>query len=308
MRRSPAKQMKGDTVMRTRHRPNRVVSVVAGLAAVMLTVGIASAAIPDANGVIKSCYSKSGGALRVSDTGTCKSTEVALSWNAVGPAGLTWRGEWASGSSYAVRDAVAYQGSSYIAIFANQGSTPPNSNWMLLAAKGDKGDTGAAGATGATGPTGPQGPAGPTGPQGPAGPTGPQGPAGAAGSSVRIAFQGIHGFAGPDFEKITSTTVPAGTYALYARADLTGTFINGSGQWSLACELRNGSTAVGSASYEMATAEQDALTHVTLNPMGSITVSGDTEIALWCRNGGSQFGGLGTYGADIMVIKVGGTF
>ena len=147
--------------------------LVAAAVAIAAAVGIAKAAIPDSNGVIRACYTKNGGALRVSDTGACKSTEVALSWNEVGPAGLTWKGEWASGSSYQVRDAVLYQGSSYIALFANQGSAPPSSNWMLLAAKGDKGDTGT---TGAAGPAGPQGPTGATGPTGPAGPAGPAGP------------------------------------------------------------------------------------------------------------------------------------
>lgn len=147
--------------------------VVAAAVVIAAAVGIAKAAIPDGNGVIRACYSKNGGALRVSDTGDCKSTELSLSWSQIGPAGLTWRGEWASGSSYQVRDAVLYQGSSYIALFANQGSAPPSSNWMLLAAKGEKGD---AGTTGATGPAGPQGPSGATGPTGPAGPAGPAGP------------------------------------------------------------------------------------------------------------------------------------
>ena len=152
---------------------SRGIALLLGGVALIAAVGIVEAAIPDSKGVIHACYARSGGSLRVSDAGTCKSTEVALDWNNVGPAGLTWRGEWASGTFYNVRDAVAYQGSSYIAIFSNAGSTPPNSNWMLLAGKGDKGDTGS---TGATGPTGPTGPTGATGPDGPAGPPGPAGP------------------------------------------------------------------------------------------------------------------------------------
>ena len=105
-------------------RKRRVVAFVAATAVAVGAVGIAGAAVPDGNGVIRACYSKNGGALRVSDTGSCRSTELAISWNNVGPAGLTWKGEWASGTAYAVRDAVAFQGSSYIAIFANQGSQP----------------------------------------------------------------------------------------------------------------------------------------------------------------------------------------
>lgn len=189
-------------------------AVLAAGAAVALAVGVAQAAIPDSEGVIHACYSRNGGALRISDTGSCKASEVALSWNHVGPAGLTWRGEWAPGASYAERDAVLHQGSSYIAIFANVGSAPPSSNWMLLAAEGEPGEKGEPGEQGATGP---QGPAGPTGPTGPAGPTGPQGPAGPAGpattgySAYNQTFRPLAGT-----EVVLSKTLPAGSYVITA--------------------------------------------------------------------------------------------
>ncbi|GAA1133443.1 hypothetical protein GCM10009630_34520 [Kribbella jejuensis] len=69
--------------------------VVAATAAIVLGgAGLAYAAIPDSGGVIHACYGKTGGTLRVSDTGTCRSTEVSLSWNTAGPAavwsGLCW--------------------------------------------------------------------------------------------------------------------------------------------------------------------------------------------------------------------------
>jgi hypothetical protein len=52
--------------------------------------GIAYAAIPDANGVINSCYSKSTGGLRVAERATdCRSGETALSWNQQGRVGPT---------------------------------------------------------------------------------------------------------------------------------------------------------------------------------------------------------------------------
>lgn len=54
---------------------------VAAAAALMAAGGLAYAAIPDAGGVIHSCYTKSSGAWRVIDTGlgqTCKSNEAAL--------------------------------------------------------------------------------------------------------------------------------------------------------------------------------------------------------------------------------------
>ena len=53
----------------------------------------------------------------MSDTGACTSKETSLSWNNVGPAGLTWQGQWSPGSSYQPRDAVVYQGSSCFCLF-----------------------------------------------------------------------------------------------------------------------------------------------------------------------------------------------
>ena len=292
----------------------RLTSILIAAIAVAATVGVAYAAIPDANGVIRACYSRSGGALRVSDNGTCKSTEISLTWNNVGPAGLTWRGEWASGSSYSARDAVAYQGSSYIAIFANQGSTPPNSNWMLLAAKGDKGDTGATGATGATGPTGPQGPAGPTGPQGPAGPTGPQGPTGAAGSSARIQFEDFHAFAGTTYEYITGMSLPEGTYAITSRAELKGHCTSSAGNCNdtlyVGCYLRdasNGASLGGSEQRANVEGLDNQFLSVTI-PSLVVAPAGGKTVELWCFNDGSASGTLGSHGADILAIKVGGTF
>jgi hypothetical protein len=68
---------------------SQLVAALAG-AAVAVTVGsIASAAVPDAGGVIHAC-AKANGDLRVIDTeagGTCKEGETPLSWSQAGPAG-----------------------------------------------------------------------------------------------------------------------------------------------------------------------------------------------------------------------------
>jgi hypothetical protein len=88
--------------------------------------GVAVAAIPAADGTINACFKRNGGALRVSDTGTCSSTEISLSWNQ--------RGE--------------------------QGVPGPEG------AQGQTGPAGPAGTAGAQGETGPAGPAGEQGPQG----------------------------------------------------------------------------------------------------------------------------------------------
>jgi hypothetical protein len=201
----------------------------AGIVIIAVAVfGIASvthAAIPDSDGVIKACYSKSGGTLRVSDSGACKSTEISLSWNNVGPAGLTWRGEWTPASTYGPRDAVLHEGSSYVALFNNTASAPPSSNWMLLAAKGAKGDEGDAGAAGPPGPAGPQGP---KGDQGIAGPPGPSGVVGAFRAS------GIGDYPGDGQpHEIVKLDVPAGTYFAVATGDASNFF---SGDM-VSCEL-----------------------------------------------------------------------
>src|SRR2546422_683702 len=78
---------------------------------------------------------------------------------------MTWQGTWSSSTPYAVNDAVAYSGASYISIQAGTNNQPDTSAtfWTLLADKGATGATGVTGAAGTTGPQGPQGPQGPTG-------------------------------------------------------------------------------------------------------------------------------------------------
>src|SRR5262245_3939648 len=56
--------------------------------------GFAYASIPDPDGTVHGCYTKSGGTLRVIDGSVtnCKSSETALNWNkngATGPPGAT---------------------------------------------------------------------------------------------------------------------------------------------------------------------------------------------------------------------------
>lgn len=95
---------------------------------VLFTSIIAFASIPGANGVIYTCYSRSGGALRVIDASVtqCKSGETSLNFNQTGPQGPA--------------GPVGPQGQA-----------------------GPAGPQGATGATGATGETGASGPAGAAG-------------------------------------------------------------------------------------------------------------------------------------------------
>jgi chitodextrinase len=112
-----------------------------------------------------------------------------------GDPGLTWRGTWDSTVAYTASDAVAYDGSSWVATQSTTNSAPDSGSgdWEMLAQKGDTGPQGATGATGATGPVGPVGATGPVGPQGPEGPQGQQGVVGVAGPQGPIGPQGAAG-------------------------------------------------------------------------------------------------------------------
>jgi collagen triple helix repeat protein len=113
----------------------RTIIATFAIGALAVACGIAYATIPS-GGVIHSCYAKSGGALRVIDSGVtdCKSGETSLDWNAEGRAGPA-------------------------------GPAGPAGD------TGAAGPQGLQGPQGATGLAGPQGQTGPAGPQGPTGPS-----------------------------------------------------------------------------------------------------------------------------------------
>jgi hypothetical protein len=69
---------------------------------------------------------------------------------------FTWRGEWDRTAAYDPRDAVARNGSSFIATAPSTGDNPPDApaRWQLLASKGDPGRDGQDGAPGAPGQNG----------------------------------------------------------------------------------------------------------------------------------------------------------
>jgi hypothetical protein len=131
-----------------------------------------------------------------------------------------------SSATYAVNDVVIYNGSTYVAIAANQGpnNTTPDVNttaWNLMAAEGATGPAGPAG--GPQGPAGPQGLAGPTGatgatgPAGPPGLTGPQGPPGTGGGGASITDLGTLTYTA------SGTTTFAAASSAWAGAVLTTT-------------------------------------------------------------------------------------
>jgi hypothetical protein len=99
---------------------------------------------------------------------------------AAGAIGLTWQGPYSATNNYAVNDAVAWQGASWISLTAaNHGNAPDQSPaaWSLIAARG------ATGLPGTTGSQGQQGPVGATGATGAAGSTGVAGVTGSIGAT-----------------------------------------------------------------------------------------------------------------------------
>lgn len=205
-----------------------------GVAALFLAVvsagGVAYAAIPaSTSGLITACRATSGGALRAIDAEAgqaCKTTEVKVTWNlrTIAP-----KGPWSATVSYQARDAVSYNGSSYIAILATKNVVPTNAtNWMLLAGKGASGPTGATGPVGAVGPVGSRGPQGPPGPSGATGTPGPAGPPGPAGQlTVQRAGTSDDTHFGPDELHYMTVYCPSGYVA-----------ISGTWSWSSATSLK----------------------------------------------------------------------
>lgn len=185
-------------------------------------IGTGAMAIATGDSGYAACVNNSSGTIKMIATGgSCKDGEQRITWNQQGPAGLTWRGTWDAAASYTIDDAIAHDGSSYIArasTTANAGIIPGSPEatgvWDLLAArgdtgsKGDKGDQGPQGIQGPrgekgeTGDPGEQGPqgiqgrqgfVGPTGPQGPKGDKGDPGPQGPAGTGGLSGYTAIHG-------------------------------------------------------------------------------------------------------------------
>ena len=91
---------------------------------------------------------------------------------AEGHPGMQYQGAYSSATNYALHDAVAYAGGTWISLqAANHGNTPGLSPpwWQQIAAPGAQGSTGPQGAKGDAGDPGPPGPQGIVGPAGPQG-------------------------------------------------------------------------------------------------------------------------------------------
>lgn len=107
---------------------------------------------------------------------------------------MSWKGDYAGGTSYIVNDAVVYNGSAYICIQNSTGNLPTNTSyWTIFAQAGSQG---AQGTQGNAGPQGEQGPAGAQGAQGETGAQGSQGNQGAQGEQGNQGTQGATGSQG----------------------------------------------------------------------------------------------------------------
>ena len=188
------------------------VAVVGAAVSLLLAAGVALATIPGSDGVIRGCYARSGGTLRVIDASVtnCKASETALSWNVGGPAGPAGAAGPAGPAGPPGAD----------------GAAGPAGPAGQLGADGSAGPAGPAGPPGADGPEGSAGPAGPAGPVGPAGPTGPQGPPGAGAFTRPVGSLG------------TAVVVPAHDGALATASCATGK-VAVSGGWEALVVFNN---------------------------------------------------------------------
>ena len=147
----------------------RSLVLAAGVAALLVAGGAALATIPGGDGVIKGCYAKKDGALRVIDSAaSCRAGESTLTWNQKGPKGDRGpQGPRGYDGQTGPTGPAGADGADGL-----PGQHGPQGDM------GDPGPQGPPGPRGAVGPTGPAGQTGPAGPAGPQGAPGPQGPAG----------------------------------------------------------------------------------------------------------------------------------
>jgi hypothetical protein len=152
-------------------------------------------------------------------------------------------------------------------------------DWNQQGPKGDKGDTG---------PAGPAGPTGATGATGPTGATGATGPAGPAGTSHVWTRFHIDKVDTPqnNVVLVDSLSLPAGNYFLTATG-LAADDDNGNGDVSMACWLAAGTETFTFTSLRSEASSAGAA-DVSFALMGPATLSGTSEVGLYCRDGGGS--------------------
>lgn len=168
-------------------------------------------------------------------------------------------------------------------------STETSLDWNVQGPQGPQGPTG---------PTGPAGPQGTAGPQGPQGPAGPQGPPGLShGYSVT---SGNANHIGNTPIKVQSLSLPAGTYVVWATADVS----NFGDDSASTCALQQGTTVLGTAradTFAVGTSGTDRLGFASIAITGAVTLSSPSTIDLYCSN---TDGGAGGSAGDAAISAV----
>lgn len=173
--------------------------LVALLSITLFTLGISAIPAMSAENVIRGCYKRQNGQLRIIMNGDrCLGSEMMISWNIEGPQGP--QGETGPQGPVGPQGDTGAQGP--MGATGPQGPVGPQGDVGPVGPRGDTGPAGPQGLTGAQGDTGDMGPQGPAGPQGDTGPKGdtgdegPQGPQGLAGTKGDPGIQGPQGETG----------------------------------------------------------------------------------------------------------------
>ena len=159
-------------------------------------------------------------------------------------------------------------------------------------AKGDKGDPGINGTDGAPGAPGAPGVPGAPGAPGPAGV-----------STATFAISGSVDLPDTTLTEVVSKTVPAGSWAVVATADVSPGIGNFGGDRILSshCELHNGAGFIGGTTDRRVLPGGDQV-DVSLSMNGGAQVpTGGGDVSLWCS---AQLGGIAS--AQIMLLQIGG--
>ncbi len=182
-----------------------------------------------------------------------------------GEPGSIFQGAYSSGTNYALHDAVAYAGGTWLSVSANNhGNTPGLTvDWAQMAAPGAAGPQGLAGAQGAVGQQGAAGPQGAAGTQGLAGPAGPQG--------QPVAFRGAWN-GGSAY--VTGDAVFYNGSAYIATSAISGTPPGSAAQWSLLAQA-GAAGSTGPQGQNGATGQTGAS-----GPIGATGAQGDPGL-LW---------------------------
>jgi hypothetical protein len=110
---------------------------------------------------------------------------------------------------------------------------------------------------------------------------------------------------GESFKKVLSKSLPAGSWAIVASANVRAFAFSYTGVMDVVCELRNGASYIGGATDRRVTPSAER-TSATLSMNGGAQVpAGGGEVGLWCRAQDGNAYGEFEYG-QMMMIRLDG--